>query len=100
MGVVVGTSYPNLMKLNTETQYGPDGYASGSISTGIGFNRQASQTAGRQPPAALHEPSLPPPLSLARVSACQPAGLTGLCSQVANCMGARAAWGTLADPPP
>jgi hypothetical protein len=41
MGVVVASNYPNLLKLNTELQYGPDGYASSSIHTGIGFNRQA-----------------------------------------------------------
>jgi hypothetical protein len=41
MGVVVASNYPNLLKLNTELQYGPDGYASSSVHTGIGFNRQA-----------------------------------------------------------
>ena len=41
MGLVVASNYPNLLKLNTELQYGPDGYASSSVHTGIGFNRQA-----------------------------------------------------------
>ncbi|PSC74630.1 adenine guanine permease AZG1 [Micractinium conductrix] len=38
MGVVVADKYPNLVRLNTETQYGPSGWGDGSEETGIGFN--------------------------------------------------------------
>lgn len=37
MGVVVADKYPNLVRLNTETQYTPTGWG-GPIPTGIGFN--------------------------------------------------------------
>lgn len=40
-GVVVADKYPNLVRLNTETQYAPTGWGSGAEQTGIGFNRQA-----------------------------------------------------------